>query len=391
MSIRGVTSLDLKGKKVLLRCDFNVPLKDGRISDPYLINASLPTLGYVLQHGGAAVVCSHLGRPKGPQPELSLKPVAQYLSNVLGIEVPLAPDCVGEATDRMVAALGRGRVLMLENLRFHPEEEANDPAFAQALARGKTVYVNDAFGTAHRAHASTAGVARFIAEKAAGMLVIRELEALRGVTGKPARPYVLIMGGVRVSEKLGMLRNLILKVDAILIGGAMAYTFLKARGVEIGKSRFEADTLSAARELLSEAERKGVELLMPIDHVVASAPQQDAVAEIVTAIPADKMALDIGPRTIAAFIARIKSANTIVWNGPLGYLELAAFAAGTHKVGEAIALSGAISVVAGGATEAAVANEAWASRFTHISAGGGATLEFLEGRALPGLVALEEK
>lgn len=391
MSIRGVTSLDLKGKKVLLRCDFNVPLKDGRISDPYLINASLPTVCYVLQHGGAAVVCSHLGRPKGLQPELSLKPVAQYLSNVLGVEVPLAPDCVGEATDRMVAALGRGRVLMLENLRFHPEEEANDPAFAQALARGKTVYVNDAFGTAHRAHASTAGVTRFIAEKAAGMLVIRELEALRGVTGKPAHPYVLIMGGVKVSEKIGMLRNLILKVDAILIGGAMAYTFLKARGAEIGKSRFEADTLTSARELESEAERKGVELLLPIDHVVASAPEQDAVAEIVTAIPADKMALDIGPRTIAEFIARIKSANTIVWNGPLGYLELAAFAAGTHKVGEAIALSGAISVLAGGATEAAVANEAWASRFTHISAGGGATLEFLEGRALPGLVALEEK
>jgi phosphoglycerate kinase len=391
MSIRGVTSLDLKGKKVLLRCDFNVPLKDGRISDPYLINASLPTLCYVLQHGGAAVVCSHLGRPKGPQPGLSLKPVAQYLSNVLGIEVPLAPDCVGEATDRMVAALGRGRVLMLENLRFHPEEEANDSAFAQALARGKTVYVNDAFGTAHRAHASTAGVARFIAEKAAGMLVIRELEALRGVTGKPARPYVLIMGGVKVSEKIAMLRNMILKVDAILIGGAMAYTFLKARGIEIGKSRFEADTLSSARELESEAERKGVDLLLPIDHVVASAAEQDAVAEIVTAIPADKMALDIGPRTIAEFIARIKSANTIVWNGPLGYFELAAFAAGTLKVGEAVALSGAISVLAGGATEAAVANEAWASRFTHISAGGGATLEFLEGRALPGLVALEEK
>ena len=223
------------------------------------------------------------------------------------------------------------------------------------------------------------------------MLVTRELEALRGVTGKPARPYVLIMGGVRVSEKIGMLRNMILKVDAILIGGAMAYTFLKARGAEIGKSRFEADTVSTARELESQAERKGVELLLPIDHVVASAPQQDAVAEIVTAIPADKMALDIGPRTIAKFIARIKSANTIVWNGPLGYFELAAFAAGTHMVGEAIALSGAISVLAGGATEAAVANEAWASRFTHISAGGGATLEFLEGRALPGLVALEEK
>src|SRR5271166_2364843 len=299
MSIRALSSLDLKGKKVLLRCDFNVPLRDEQISDPHRIDASLPTIRYVLEHGAAAVLCSHLGRPKGFTPALSLKPVAQYLTGVLRAEVPLASDCVGEATDRMVASLAPGRALLLENLRFHPEEEANDPSFAQALAKGKTVYVNDAFGTAHRAHASTAGVARFIAEKAAGMLMMREIEALRAVTEKAARPYVLIMGGAKISDKIGLIRNMIPRVDAILIGGAMAYTFLRARGVGIGKSRCEDDKIGIARDLVAEAARKDVALLLPVDHVVASGPREDALGEIVTAIPSDKVGLDIGPRTVA--------------------------------------------------------------------------------------------
>jgi len=255
MSIRAVTSLDLKDKKVLLRCDFNVPLKNGRIADAHRIDASLPTIRYVLEHGGTAILCSHLGRPKGKQAGLSLKPVAEYLSAKLGVEVPLAPDCVGDATDRMVNSLKPGHALLLENLRFHGEEEANDPMFAQALGRGKDVYVNDAFGTAHRAHASTAGVASFICQKTAGMLMMREIEALRHVTENAAHPYVLIVGGAKVSDKIGLLRNMLPKVDAILIGGAMAYTFLHARGEAIGKSRCEPDKVGIARELVAEAER----------------------------------------------------------------------------------------------------------------------------------------
>jgi phosphoglycerate kinase len=390
MSIRALSSLDLKGKKVLIRCDFNVPLKEKQISDPHRIDATMPTIRYVLKQGGAAVLCSHLGRPKGFTPSLSLKPVAQYLTSVLKAEVPLAPDCVGEATDRMVESLAPGLALLLENLRFHPEEEANDPGFARALARGKSVYVNDAFGTAHRAHASTAGVARFIAEKAAGMLMMREIEALRAVTEKAAHPYVLIMGGAKVSDKIGLIRNMIPRVDAILIGGAMAYTFLRARGVGIGKSRCEEDKIGIARDLVAEAARKDVALLLPVDHLVASGPREDTIGQIVTAIPSDKVGLDIGPRTIAEFIARLKGAKTIVWNGPLGYFELPAFAGGTLKVGEAVALSGATTVLAGGDTEAALAEQAWAPRFTHISTGGGAALEFLEGRILPGVSALED-
>ena len=336
-------------------------------------------------------MCSHLGRPKGFTPGLSLKPIAQYLTGVLGDEVSLAPDCVGETTDRMVESLAAGRALLLENLRFHPEEEANDPDFARALARGKGVYVNDAFGTAHRAHSSTAGVTHFIAEKAAGMLMMTELEALRTVTTNPARPYVLIMGGAKVSDKIGVLWNMMAKVDTVLIGGAMAYTFLKARGIATGRSTVEAEKLGVARELEAEAKRRGVALMLPIDHVVADEPREGVTAQSVTAIPPDKMGLDIGPRTIAEFIARIKGAKTIVWNGPLGYFELPSFADGTLKVGEAVALAGATSVLAGGDTEAAVAKKAWARYFTHISTGGGATLEFLEGRTLPGVSALDEE
>ncbi|HLW69712.1 MAG TPA: phosphoglycerate kinase [Candidatus Binataceae bacterium] len=390
MAATPLTSLKLDGRKVLVRCDFNVPLEGGRITDPARIDASLATIRYVLEQGGAAVLCSHLGRPKERTPELSLKPVAEYLSGALGKKVALAPDCIGEITGRMIADLTGGSALLLENLRFHPEEEANDRDFSHELARGKSVYIDDAFGAAHRAHASTVGVARFIRERAAGFLMIRELEALRAVTENPARPYIAILGGAKVSDKIAVIRTLLTKVDALLIGGAMAYTFLQAQGLPIGKSRVEEDKLELARELLALAEKSGVALVLPSDHIVAEAPDAAASAEIVEQIPGDRMGLDIGPRTIAEFVERLRGAHTIVWNGPLGFFEIPAFAAGTLAVGEAIAgMTGATSLIGGGDTAAAVAGQPWAANFTHISTGGGATLEYLEGRELPGVKALE--
>ncbi len=385
-----VTKLDLRNKKVLVRCDFNVPLEGPKIADPTRIDASLDTIRYILSQGAAAVLCSHLGRPKARTPELSLKPVAEYLSGALGQKVALAPDCIGDTSGRMVRDLQMGSALLLENLRFHPEEEANDRDFAHELARGKQVYVNDAFGTAHRAHASTVGVTRFLNERAAGLLMIRELEALRAVTENPARPYVAILGGAKVSDKIGVIRNLLKKVDAILIGGAMAYTFLKARGTAIGMSRVEEDKLDLARELMAAAARANVAFVLPIDHVVAASLDAGATAETVSDIPSDRMGLDIGPQTITEFTARLAGAKTVIWNGPLGLFENPAFAHGTLAVGEAIAgLAGVTSVIGGGDTAAAVAGASWASRFTHISTGGGATLEYLEGIELPGVKALD--
>jgi phosphoglycerate kinase len=321
---------------------------------------------------------------------MSLKPVADYLSEVLGRKVALAPDCIGEVTGRMINALKPGDALLLENLRFHAEEEANDRDFAHELARGKQAYVNDAFGTAHRAHASTVGVTAFIAERAAGFLMMKELEALAAVTENPARPSVAIMGGAKVSDKIGVIRNLLTKVDVILIGGAMAYTFLKASGIVTGRSRVEEDKLELARDLVAEAERKGVRIVLPRDHVVASAPEAGALARTVTDIPGDLMGLDIGPVTIEQFKGEIAHAKTVIWNGPLGFFELPEFARGTLAVGEALAnADGVKSIIGGGDTAAAVAHTPWASRFTHISTGGGATLEYLEGRVLPGVKALE--
>jgi len=390
MAAVSVTTLDLRNKKVLVRCDFNVPLDGLSITDPTRIDASLPTIRYILSQGAAAVLCSHLGRPKTRTPELSLKPVAEYLSVALGHKVALAPDCIGDTTGRMVNDLTMGSALLLENLRFHPEEEANDRDFSHELARGKQVYVNDAFGTAHRAHASTVGVTRFLGERAAGLLMIRELEALRAVTENPAHPYIAILGGAKVSDKIGVIRNLLNKVDAILIGGAMAYTFLKAGGTAVGKSRVEEDKLDLARELLAEAAKRNVAFALPIDHVVATSLEADAVAETASDIPSDRMGLDIGPRTVADFIGRLTGAKTVIWNGPLGLFENPAYAHGTLAVGEAIAnLPGVTSVLGGGDTAAAVAGAPWASRFTHISTGGGATLEYLEGIELPGVKALD--
>jgi phosphoglycerate kinase len=390
MAIASVKDLALHGKKVLLRCDFNVPLEAGRIADPARIDASLETIRYILSEGAAAVLCSHLGRPKERSPDLSLKPVAEYLSEALGQKVGLAPDCIGDTTGRITRDLAPGAAMLLENLRFHPEEEANDRDFAHELARGKQAYVNDAFGTAHRAHASTVGVTKFISERAAGFLMLKELEMLRRVTENPAHPYVAILGGAKVSDKIGVIRNLLAKVDTILIGGAMAYTFLRAQAVPIGKSRLESDKLQLAAELMAEASRRNVAFVLPSDHVVAAAPEADAQTETVAQIPSDQMGLDIGPRTIADFIQRLSSAKTVIWNGPLGFFEIPAFANGTLKVGEALAqLHDAVTVIGGGDTAAAVAEYPWAKNFTHISTGGGATLEYLEGIVLPGVKALE--
>lgn len=390
MPIRSIKQLALNGKKVLVRCDFNVPLEAGRITDANRIDASLDTIRYLLAEGAAAVLCSHLGRPKERTTDLSLKPVAEYLSQALGHKVTLAPDCIGDITGRMVVDLAPGHALLLENLRFHPEEEANDRDFAHELARGKQVYVNDAFGTAHRAHASTAGVTRFITERAAGFLMLRELEALRALTENPAHPYVAILGGAKVSDKIGVIRNLIAKVDAILIGGAMAYTFLRAQGENVGKSRVEEDKIDLARELLAAAVKRNVAIVLPIDHVVAESIEPGPTVAIAREIPADRMGLDIGPATVAEFVERLRGAKTVVWNGPLGLFETPEFAHGTLAVGEALAnLDGVMSVIGGGDTAAAVAGHPWAARFSHISTGGGATLEYLEGIELPGVKALE--
>jgi phosphoglycerate kinase len=390
MPVIPITRLQLKDKKVLLRCDFNVPILEGKIQDSGRIDASLDTIRHVLTEGGSAVLCSHLGRPKERSAELSLRPVAEYLTASLGQKVALAPDCIGDHTGKMIEALRSGEAILLENLRFHHEEEANDRDFSHELARGKQVFVNDAFGTAHRAHASTVGVTRFIAERAAGFLMMRELEALRAVTENPKRPAIAILGGAKVSDKIGVIRNLITKLDAILIGGAMAYTFLKAQGIAVGRSRVEDDKIDLARELLTAAERKNVKIVLPVDHVVAGSPEANAAANTVVDIPSELMGLDIGPQTIAAFIAEIASAQTVIWNGPLGLFEVPRFATGTLQVGEALAnQEGVVSIIGGGDTASAVAHQTWAEKFTHISTGGGATLEYLEGRELPGVKALD--
>jgi phosphoglycerate kinase len=389
MSALELTQLQLDGRKALVRCDFNVPLNEGRIADPARIDASLDTIRYILERGGVAVLCSHLGRPKERSPGLSLKPVAEHLSTALGQKVALAPDCIGEVTVGLVAALKPGGALLLENLRFHPEEEANDRDFSHELARGKDLYVNDAFGSAHRAHASTVGVTRFLAERAAGFLMMRELKALSALAHDPARPYIAILGGAKVSDKIGVIRNLTPKVDAILIGGAMAYTFMRAQGIDVGRSRVEQDKVQLAGELMEQAARRGVVLSLPVDHVVAASPEA-GTAETVDTIPYDRMGLDIGPRTAEQYIAKLQGAKTVVWNGPLGYFEVEAFARSTLKVGEALAnMADVFSVIGGGDTAAAIANHPWSTRFSHISTGGGATLEYLEGIELPGVKALE--
>ena len=376
-----------------MRVDFNVPIKDGKITDDTRIRASLPSIEYALQQGAKAVVlCSHLGRPKGkPSEEFSLKPVAARLGELLKRPVIFADDCVGEPAKKAVASAPDGGVVLLENLRFHPEEEKNDPGFAGQLASLADVYVNDAFGSAHRAHASTEGVVRHVKESAAGMLMAAEIEHLGKVLEKPDRPFVAILGGAKVSDKLEVIRNLVPRVDALLIGGAMAYTFLKARNVSVGKSLVETELASAAREIETRAKARNLRLELPVDHVVAQKLEQGVPTETLDVGDAkigDRMGLDIGPKTIETYRSVIAGAKTVVWNGPMGVFEIDAFAKGTIDVAKAVAAVQGTTIIGGGDSIAAVAKAGVTDKITHISTGGGASLEFLGGRELPGVAAL---
>jgi phosphoglycerate kinase len=384
-----IKDLDLKGKRVFIRVDFNVPLASGgqEITSDKRIRASLPTIQYALEHGAGVVLASHLGRPKGkPNPEMSMKPVAKKLEELLGKPVKLAPDCIGPAVEAMLPK--PGEVLLLENLRYHAEEEANDPAFSEKLAKLCDVYVNDAFGSAHRAHASTVGMVHYVKQAAAGLLMDQELKYLTMVTQHPERPCVAILGGAKVSDKIEVIENLSKVVDRVLIGGAMAYTFLKSQGEPVGKSLVEDDKLDLAKKLLAEF---GSRLVLPVDHVVASELKQGAENETVTRIPDGKMGVDIGAKTIALYEEIIKGARTIIWNGPMGVFEKPPFDRGTMALAKAVAESGAISVVGGGDSEKAIKSAGVADKITHVSTGGGASLEFLSGIELPGVAALTEK
>ncbi len=402
MAKLSIRDLQLNDHRVLMRVDFNVPLDGGRVSDDTRIRETLPTIEYALRHGAKLILCSHLGRPKGkPDPKYSLKPVAERLRILLdeklgrGQNVGFSPDCIGIGAEEMAGKLEKGQTLLLENVRYYEQEEKNDPKFAEQLAKLCDIYVNDAFGSAHRAHASTEGVTHFVNKSAAGLLMEKELEYLGKATQHPAKPFVAILGGAKVSDKIGVIKNLLPKVDALIIGGGMAYTFLKAQGQEVGKSLVEADKLDLAKELLAEAKAKNVQMLLPVDHVVADKLDASAPAKQIAEgqpIPADMMALDIGPATIAKFADVISSARTIVWNGPMGVFEIDQFSKGTMKIAEAVAdNAGATSVVGGGDSVAAVKKAGVADRISHISTGGGASLEFLEGKKLPGVEALTNK
>jgi len=384
-----IQDLELSGKRLFIRVDFNVPLANGgqEITSDKRIRASLPTIKYALEHGAGVVLASHLGRPKGkPNAEMSMKPVAARLQELLGKPVALAPDCIGAEVEAMLPA--PGEVLLLENLRFHKEEEANDPGFSEKLAALCDVYVNDAFGSAHRAHASTAGMIAFVSQAAAGLLMEQELKYLGMATTNPERPCVAILGGAKVSDKIEVIENMAKVVDQVLIGGAMAYTFLRTQGHATGKSLVEEDKLDLAARLL---EQYGSKLVLPVDHVVSAEFKAGADCETVTEIPADKMALDIGGKTIAIYEEAIRTAKTIIWNGPMGVFEMPPFDKGTMALAHAVADSSAISIVGGGDSEKAVKTAGVTAKISHVSTGGGASLEFLSGIELPGVAALTEK
>ncbi|HEV8413541.1 MAG TPA: phosphoglycerate kinase [Bryobacteraceae bacterium] len=387
MSTLSIRDLDLAGKRVFIRVDFNVPLAPGgqEITSDKRIRASLPTIRYALEKGAAVILASHLGRPKGkPNPEMSLKPIAARLGELLGRSVAMAPDCVGPAVEAMLPAVGE--VLLLENLRFHPEEEKNDPEFSKQLAKLCDVYVNDAFGSAHRAHASTVGMIAFVKQAAAGLLMDKEIEYLTKAVKNPARPCVAILGGAKVSDKIEVIQNLMKVVDNLMIGGAMAYTFLRARGEGTGKSLVEEDKIDLARELMAEA---GSKLMLPVDHVVAAELKVGVDTKVVDQVPGGLMGLDIGPKTIAAYEQVIAGAKTVIWNGPMGVFETPPFNRGTEALAKAVAASGAVSVVGGGDSEKAIKSAGVSDKISHISTGGGASLEFLAGIELPGVAALE--
>ena len=388
---KSVEDIDVAGKKVLVRCDFNVPQDaDKNITDDKRIRESLPTIRYLVAHGAKVILCSHLGRPKGQvNPKYSLAPVAKRLSELLGIPVVMANDVVGEDAKAKAAALKNGEVLLLENVRFHAEEEKNVPEFAKSLADLAEIYVNDAFGTAHRAHASTAGVADYL-PAVCGYLIKKEIGVMGGALSNPVRPFVAVLGGAKVSDKIGVINNLLEKVDTLIIGGGMAYTFIKANGGSIGASLCEEDKLDYAAEMIQKAKDKGVNFLLPEDTVAADQFAADANTQIVAtrAIPDGWMGLDIGPKSVEAFSKVLKSAGTVVWNGPMGVFEMEKFATGTKAVAAAIAESNAVSIVGGGDSAAAVEQLGYADKMTHISTGGGASLEFLEGLVLPGIACL---
>ena len=389
-----VKDIDVAGKKVLLRCDFNVPQDKatGAITDDKRIVAALPTIRYLLEQNAAVIACSHLGKPKGEWKEsLSLAPVAQHLSQLLGREVLFAKDIIGPDAQAKAAALQPGQIMLLENLRFDKGEEKNDPAFAKALADLAQVYVSDAFGTVHRAHASTAGVAAYL-PAVSGFLIGKELDIMGKALENPQRPFVAVLGGAKVSDKINVINNLLEKADAIIIGGGMSYTFAKAQGHTIGKSLLEEDKLDYAREMIAKAQAKGVKFLLPTDNLCAAEFSKDARPVLEgTDIPDALMGMDIGPRTIEAFSAAVKGAGTVVWNGPMGVFEFPAFAEGTKAMAKALAESGAITIVGGGDSAAAVEQLGFADRMPHISTGGGASLEFLEGKELPGVACLLDR
>ena len=390
-----IRDVDVAGKKILLRCDFNVPQdkETGAITSDKRIVAALPTIRYLLEKKAAVIACSHLGKPKGEwKTKLSLAPVAQRLSELLGQEVIFAKDIVGEDAKAKAAALQGGQIMLLENLRFDPREEKNDPSFAEELASMAELYVSDAFGTVHRAHASTAGVAAYL-PAVSGLLVAKELEVMGGALNNPKRPFVAVLGGAKVSDKIGVINNLLDKADTIIIGGGMAYTFAKAQGGSIGKSLCEEDKLDYAREMIAKAEKNGVKLLLPSDTMAADDFSNDAKRQVVStmAIPDGWEGMDIGPDTIRTFCDAVKGAGTVVWNGPMGVFEFENFAAGTRAMAQALADSGAITIVGGGDSAAAVEQMGFADRITHISTGGGASLEFLEGLELPGVACLLDK
>lgn len=390
-----ILDVDVAGKKILLRCDFNVPQdkETGAITSDKRIVAALPTIRYLLEKKAAVIACSHLGKPKGEwKTKLSLAPVAKRLSQLLGQEVIFAKDIVGEDAKAKAAALQGGQILLLENLRFDPREEKNDPSFAKELASMAELYVSDAFGTVHRAHASTAGVAAYL-PAVSGLLVAKELEVMGGALNNPKRPFVAVLGGAKVSDKIGVINNLLDKADTIIIGGGMAYTFAKAQGGSIGKSLCEEDKLDYAREMIAKAEKNGVKLLLPSDTMAADDFSNDAKRQVVStmAIPDGWEGMDIGPDTIRTFCDAVKGAGTVVWNGPMGVFEFENFAAGTRAMAQALADSGAITIVGGGDSAAAVEQMGFADKITHISTGGGASLEFLEGLELPGVACLLDK